>query len=1209
MCVEINLGGWLDMNINDNLSINSPVDNKNVVVVRARKTDTVFKAFKVAPNIWVAPERYYGESLSIDEEYKVDGGIYDSNFLSQDSEKDKFLQAIITLLKRINSTNAGEKLLSLISTAIPFPYGYIGGGYYAPNMITFGSAPKSNKKLNSLISSTIPFPYAGYRETNYLSSEDNKSFYASNIVIFGPGANIVENNTVFYKKEDAENGMGTMTEIWFQPFLTYKYDEFYIDPAIELIKCLIKSLYFLYGIKPSDDLVIPYRLRSELENIEYSQLNIVDLLVSGGIDPKFINTDPYWFTDNYFSNAKKVFEDHRNIYETQIEGNNAIGNDIKLRLKQKFRININDIWELNLNYFSKEFSIMMPDRFNNALKHFYRKQYYKIDYPENYSINGFVNGQINVQLSLSDRNQDIINKPEEIINLLNGNNVSLMRSNIYGDGLKSTVDDFYSNYKIPYNRAYEYHFNNSNDSSLDNVNIGVIDNIPEIIDVNPYKENCDKFSPVQKITSTREINTNIPWPINYLQAQNTNNEKFSLSSDFVEVVSSKDKSLVYSFLSNVMFYLDSIKDNSPIDTDKKYYLWLREIFRNYSFDITATQEINTDCGINKVVTWFGKALNILNTSDSFVEEFQNLGPISLINKKENLSMPIIEIYGIPNDMLGLPLNDLNEKLFNIYLKNILYFKKVYFNFLDQWWTEYYSQYFDLICMAKQSILAQEKLIKQIIQNKLQDLFKADISMDKLNLMNLATEKTFIDLSNESQIAINNINDFLNKSAICVFDTNIYPKFISFMEQCINSVNSNVTAFIQKCTNITEDEKLQLIKLNTFMNIDFEFFDIQSIKDLITSETDLIKEEKESDYNLFLFTLQEDNNKVIEDISGKNTLVKYSDSISLVYGVNGDALYLKESDESVSFSNKAFENGLTNSFSICFWLRNLGEDIITSKLIENKADNCGWEIYFENNGLVFSIVDCNGNEENIYLSDVISKNWYYISISIDRLRNQLLIFINDKLIANQSIEQILNIYSSNTISLVNENNPIYIEGLSILNRSITSEEVVNNYFSYLNNSYIRDISGERLEYNKTYELYNYVFPENSLYEVTENNNIYLSIKDTNNLNIQGAKFKLINIDANKQYVQKWDEGVVCLLGDEEKYVDISSENNRIQLVSSKDTAKRIIFNNDIFRPNCLTFAYNNKYLSLSFRDRNYNWMICNNNDNIPKAAHLWALKGI
>ncbi|WP_279379960.1 nontoxic nonhemagglutinin C-terminal domain-containing protein, partial [Clostridium botulinum] len=258
---------------------------------------------------------------------------------------------------------------------------------------------------------------------------------------------------------------------------------------------------------------------------------------------------------------------------------------------------------------------------------------------------------------------------------------------------------------------------------------------------------------------------------------------------------------------------------------------------------------------------------------------------------------------------------------------------------------------------------------------------------------------------------------------------------------------------------------------------------------------------------------------------------------------------------------------------------------------------------------FNMIDSNGNEKNIYLSDVSNNSWHYITISVDRLKEQLLIFIDDNLVANESIKEILNIYSSNTISLVNENNPIYVEGLSILNRSITSEEVVNNYFTYLNNSYIRDISGERLEYNKTYELYNYVFPESSLYEVTENNNIYLSIKNTNNLNIQGAKFKLINIDANKQYVQKWDEGVVCLLGDEEKYVDISSENNRIQLVSSKDTAKRIIFNNDIFRPNCLTFAYNNKYLSLSLRDRNYNWMICNNNDNIPKAAHLWALKGI
>nr|CAA61228.1 NTNH [Clostridium botulinum] len=1198
------------MKINSNLTINSPIDNKNVVIVRARETSKFFKAFKVAPNIWVAPERYYGESLSIEESKKVNGGVYDSNFLSQNNEKDKFLQAIITLLKRINSNIAGEKLLSLVSTAIPFPYGYIGGGYYCPNIVTFGSTIKYNKKINSLISTTIPFPYGGYRETNYLSSKDTENFYAANIVIFGPGANIVENNTVFYKKEDAENGMGTMAEICFQPFLTYKYDQFYVDPALELMECLIKSLYFLYGIKPNNNLTVPYRLRNELSNIEFSQLSIVDLLISGGIDSKFINTDPYWFIDSYFSNAKTTFEEHKSIYETEIKGNNAIGNDIKLRLKQKFQTTVHDIWQLNLDYFSKEFQIMMPYRFNNALKYYYRKEYYKIDYPEKYSIAGFVDGQLNTQLSLSDKNQYIINKPELIVNLISENNISLMRSNIYGDGLKYTTDNFYSTYKIPYNRAYEYHFNNSSTSSLENVNVEEISNIPEIIDINPYRENSDIFSPVENIIETKEVNTKTPWPINYLQAQIPNNEEFTLSSDFSQVVSYKTQSLVYSFLSNVISYLDSVKDTNPIDTDEKYYLWLREIFRNYSFDITAIEEINTSCGINKVVSWFGKALNILNTSNSFVKEFKNLGPISLINKKENLSMPIIEVNEIPNDMLGLSLKDLNEKLFNIYLKNILYFKKVYFSFLDQWWTEYYSQYFGLICMAKQSILAQENLIKKIVQKKLSDLSKqSNISNEKLNLMNLTTEKTFIDLSNQSQIAMNNINNFLNKAAICVFESNIYPKFISFMEQYINNINIKTTAFIRKCTNITEKEKLQLINQNTFNNLDFEFFDIQTIENLLTSETNLIIKEKTSPYDLLLFSLQEADRKVIKDISGKDTLVQYSDTIDLSYGVNGDALYLKEPNQSVNFSNNIFENGLTNSFSICFWLRNLGQDNLSSNLIGNIVNNCGWQIYFENNGLVFSMVDCNGNEKNIYLSDVLSKYWYYISVSVDRLRNKLLIFINDKLIVNESIEQILNIYSSNIISLVNENNPICIEELSILNKALTSEEVLNSYFTNLNNSYIRDSYGARLEYNKNYELYNYVFPENSLYEVIENNNMYLSIKNIKNTNILGAKFKLINTDESKQYVQKWDEVIICVLGDTEKYADIQAGNNRIQLVNSKDNARKIIVNNNIFRPNCVLFSYNNKYLSLSLRNRNYNWMICNDNSFIPKHAHLWILKKI
>ncbi len=59
------------MKINNNFNINSLVDNRDVAIVRGRKTDALFKVFQVAPNIWIAPERYYGESLNINEDQNL----------------------------------------------------------------------------------------------------------------------------------------------------------------------------------------------------------------------------------------------------------------------------------------------------------------------------------------------------------------------------------------------------------------------------------------------------------------------------------------------------------------------------------------------------------------------------------------------------------------------------------------------------------------------------------------------------------------------------------------------------------------------------------------------------------------------------------------------------------------------------------------------------------------------------------------------------------------------------------------------------------------------------------------------------------------------------------------------------------------------------------------------------------------------------------
>lgn len=101
-----------------------------------------------------------------------------------------------------------------------------------------------------------------------------------------------------------------------------------------------------------------------------------------------------------------------------------------------------------------------------------------------------------------------------------------------------------------------------------------------------------------------------------------------------------------------------------------------------------------------------------------------------------------------------------------------------------------------------------------------------------------------------------------------FESNIYPKFISFMEQCINNINIKTKEFIQKCTNINEDEKLQLINQNVFNSLDFEFLNIQNMKSLFSSETALLIKEETWPYELVLYAFKEPGNNVIGDASGK-----------------------------------------------------------------------------------------------------------------------------------------------------------------------------------------------------------------------------------------------------------------------------------------------------------------------------------------------------
>lgn len=1152
------------MDIIDKIDITSPVDNEDVVEAVGRRYDyngdlAKFKAFRVAKHIWVVPDRYYGENLDIEDDEKINGGIYDKDFLAKNQEKQEFMDGVIILLKRINDTLEGKRLLSIITSAVPFP-----------------------KEENGV-----------YKQNNFIRSYSTLKNYTSNIIIFGPGANLVENKVITFNNDDAENGIGTISEICFQPLLTYKFGDYYQDPALDLLECLIKSLYSLYGIKVSEEITLPYRLTNDSNKIEYSQVNMEDLLVSGGDDLNAAGQRPYWVWNNYFIKAKANFDKYKEIYETQMKLDFNLEINLSNHLEQKFNINIYELWSLSITNFARTFSLKSPRSFYKALKYYYRKKYYKIYYDEvfgtNYNIHGFIDGQVNA--SLKETNLNIINKPQQIINLIDNNNTLLIKSYIYDDGLKKIDYNFYSNYEIPYAYGNSFEIPNIMGILLPSVNYELIDKIPGITEIKPYTKNSTPLPDPIKIPNPKELNVGIPLPIHYLDSQIYKGDEykdFILSSDFLKVVSSKDKSLVYSFLPNIVSYLEGY-DKTKISTDKKYYLWIREVLNNYSIDITRTENINGIFGINEIVPWVGRALNILNTENTFENELRRSGLKALLSKDLEVILPKTKIDPIPGDNLPLTIEEIDEKLSDIYIKNKFFLIKNYYIFIQQWWICCYNQFLDLSYMCREAITNQQSLIEKVILNQLSYLAgETGIDIETFYIVNLTTRKTIEDLREISQKSMNNVCNFLERSSVSIFHTDIYDKFIDHMKYIVDDTNTKIINYINSNPNITQEEKNYLTNKYRLTEEDFDFFNFDNLISLFNSRIQLTIKNEKPEYNLLLSINQNDNNENITDTSGNNVKISYSDNINIVDGRSEQAIYLDNYSQYVDFKSENFKNGVTENFTISFWMRtvekvNTNSTLLTSKPKKNSA---GWQLDLGFNGLIWNMKDHNENEVNIYLPDFLDISWHYIVVSINRLTNRARVYIDGELSMNENIEAIYNLYSDEgTIKLQASGSKVRIESFSILNREIERDEVANSYVNYLDDSNLRNIYGERLEYNKEYGISNYVYPRNLLYKVQD---IYLAIERKNSSS-NSFKLILININEDKKFVQKKD---IIIIKDatQNKYLGVSAEDNKIKLLD-KSNALELIVDNHLLNPNYTTFSTEKEeYLRLSNRDGIYNWMI-------------------
>ncbi|QEZ70856.1 peptidase M27 (plasmid) [Paraclostridium bifermentans] len=1152
------------MDIIDNVDITLPENGEDIVIVGGRRYDyngdlAKFKAFKVAKHIWVVPGRYYGEKLDIQDGEKINGGIYDKDFLSQNQEKQEFMDGVILLLKRINNTLEGKRLLSLITSAVPFP-----------------------NEDDGI-----------YKQNNFILSDKTFKAYTSNIIIFGPGANLVENKVIAFNSGDAENGLGTISEICFQPLLTYKFGDYFQDPALDLLKCLIKSLYYLYGIKVPEDFTLPYRLTNNPDKTEYSQVNMEDLLISGGDDLNAAGQRPYWLWNNYFIDAKDKFDKYKEIYENQMKLDPNLEINLSNHLEQKFNINISELWSLNISNFARTFNLKSPRSFYKALKYYYRKKYYKIHYNEifgtNYNIYGFIDGQVNASLKETDLN--IINKPQQIINLIDNNNILLIKSYIYDDELNKIDYNFYNNYEIPYNYGNSFKIPNITGILLPSVNYELIDKIPKIAEIKPYIKDSTPLPDSEKTPIPKELNVGIPLPIHYLDSQiykGDEDKDFILSPDFLKVVSTKDKSLVYSFLPNIVSYFDGY-DKTKISTDKKYYLWIREVLNNYSIDITRTENIIGIFGVDEIVPWMGRALNILNTENTFETELRKNGLKALLSKDLNVIFPKTKVDPIPTDNPPLTIEKIDEKLSDIYIKNKFFLIKNYYITIQQWWICCYSQFLNLSYMCREAIINQQNLIEKIILNQLSYLAReTSINIETLYILSVTTEKTIEDLREISQKSMNNICNFFERASVSIFHTDIYNKFIDHMKYIVDDANTKIINYINSNSNITQEEKNYLINKYMLTEEDFNFFNFDKLINLFNSKIQLTIKNEKPEYNLLLSINQNESNENITDISGNNVKISYSNNINILDGRNEQAIYLDNDSQYVDFKSKNFENGVTNNFTISFWMRTLekvdtNSTLLTSKLNENSA---GWQLDLRRNGLVWSMKDHNKNEINIYLNDFLDISWHYIVVSVNRLTNILTVYIDGELSVNRNIEEIYNLYSDvGTIKLQASGSKVRIESFSILNRDIQRDEVSNRYINYIDNVNLRNIYGERLEYNKEYEVSNYVYPRNLLYKV---NDIYLAIERGSN---SSNRFKLIliNINEDKKFVQQKD---IVIIKDvtQNKYLGISEDSNKIKLVD-RNNALELILDNHLLNPNYTTFSTKQEeYLRLSNIDGIYNWVI-------------------
>lgn len=1102
---------------------NAPVDGKNIINMTLNYNGVqrpIMKAFQIAKHIWVVPERYtFANSMSdlnppsTARKNEVNP-VYDKDYLTNNYDKDVFLKDTTMLFKRINSQESGQKLLSLISSAISCPE--LEG--HTLKMSNFGS-------IQSVL-------------------EDGKiENKIANIIIYGPGPNLISKGTRslgFEKISEnkienrAANCKGCMSEIYFSAnylksqfknnsgsFINQAFKtKFVPDPASPMIHELIHGIHNLYGISFPDTMNFDFKTNTIKTSATKETERMEEILTFGGRDVAVVK-------EKINSNRKQaILSNYKIIYEDIISSSNEAGEsgELKSYMEQKIKTfsedtsgqkiidnseflkHIETLWfGLNETGFAEDYKIKIREQY---MANTHEPIFVKISQSENYSIDegfninnkgfGDFKGQnFNNDYFIKDLKNLVRNPKLRICNTSSKFNkyglteicTLVDKSDLFFISDKESFENMdFSEEKINYNTVLtERDRKYFKDRFLTNYDFSYTDSLPpininEIIKFETPNDN----SVLAEVEQDRELTVDKLTTFHYLEAQKMDST-FDPLKEPLEMVTSAEEALLNSKKVYTPFP-DTAKRireaGNSIANDYFFYQWLKNVVSDFTDESTQKSTVDKVANVSWIVPYVGPALNIgldLYRGD-FVKAFEDGGTYILLEYVPEVGIPLL----IGLEIIGgeLEKEEVAQTVNNALAKRNEKWHEVYGFAKAQWWGMVHTQFEKRIHQVYESLSHQVIAIKANMDYQLAN-YKGS-SIDK-TLLREQIDEAEVALNRAVHLAMKNVEEFIVKSSKSYLINEMIPNVREKLKAFDATTKVNLDKFIDDNSSILGTTLVRELKekVNSYLNPTTEVsFDISSIPDFdLDSQIDRFDLQLKDD---LVFSLGGQEGK-IKDLSGNDIKLTISSDTKIVQGRDNNAIRLNsnESSKIIAEKNENIHFSYFSDFTISFWIRiprynkNDLSDLGNEYTIINNINNQGWKISIKDGNLLWIMKDNDENQVvlstslfNFYVSGNI---WKHIIITNSPLSDST-IYMDGKKIESKSIKELRNIDNDSPIIFKldgnkNKNQFIRLDQFNIYQKALNENEVEMLFDSYFNSNILRDFWGEPLEYNKTYYMKN------------------------------------------------------------------------------------------------------------------------------------------